>query len=336
MSSKKEPSADERFACVKKDPRFWEMPDTEQKVRIDKRFQSMFHDERFKLKYTVDKRGRPVNHTSTEDLKRFYKLSDSEQSDSEAARDEQQEKKKKKKKKKKMKAQAKVDELQDKEKEIDKGEEPVSKKTIKKMSLKSECETIRKAEPVKGVKVVEEEDDDDVDDDDEEYSDTDNGKGLSDDDDDDDVEVEDDEDGEDDDEDESESEDDSDSGPDLARGKGNIETSSEDEDDDDEEDLPQNEEEEIEHDWGEMWKDAPCAEQVSSRLAVCNMNWDRIKAKDLLALFGSFKPNGGAVLSVTIYLSEFGKERLKVEQTQGPMELTSLPDDPDADTEDQR
>ncbi|KAK2818222.1 hypothetical protein Q7C36_022155 [Tachysurus vachellii] len=325
MSSKKESSADERFARVKKDPRFWEMPDMEQKVRIDKRFQSMFHDERFKLKYTVDKRGRPVNHTSTEDLKRFYKLSDSEQSDTEAAPDEQQERKKKKKKKKKnVKAQAKVDELQDKEKELDKGEEPVSKKTIKKMSLKSE--------PVKGVQVVEEDDDDDVDNDDEEYSDTDNGEGLSDDDDDDDVEVED---GEDDDEDESESEDDSDSGPDLARGKGNIETSSEDEDDD-EEDLLQHEEEEIEHDWGEMWKDAPCAEQVSSRLAVCNMNWDRIKAKDLLALFSSFKPNGGVVLSVTIYLSEFGKERLKVEQTQGPMELTSLPDDPDADTEDQR
>lgn len=151
MSSKKEPGADERFARVKKDPRFWEMPDVEQKVRIDKRFQSMFHDERFKLKYTVDKRGRPVNHTSTEDLKRFYKLSDSEQSDAESDSDAAQEEQKKKKKKTK-KAKAKEDELQD-----EKGEEPVSEKAVKKKALKSnECEKIRKAEPVKGVRVVEE------------------------------------------------------------------------------------------------------------------------------------------------------------------------------------
>ncbi|XP_060755080.1 ESF1 homolog [Neoarius graeffei] len=311
MSSKKEPSADERFARVKKDPRFWEMPDVEQKVRIDKRFQSMFHDERFKLKYTVDKRGRPVNHTSTEDLKRFYKLSDSEQSDADDTHEEQ--------KKKKVKA---------KEEELEKGEEPVSKKAGKKKVLKSsECEKIRKAEPVKGVRVVEEveeEDEEELEEDEEEYSDSDKGVGLSDDGE------------EDDDEGESESEDDSDSGPDLARGKGNIETSSEEEDEDEVEEFLHHEEEEIEHDWGEMWKDAPRTEEVSCRLAVCNMNWDRIKAKDLLALFSSFKPKGGVVLSVTIYPSEFGKERLKVEQTQGPLELTSLPDDPDADTEEQR
>lgn len=99
MSSKKEPSGDDRFSRVKKDPRFWEMPDTEQKIKIDKRFQSMFHDERFKLKYTVDKRGRPVSHTSAEDLKRFYKLSDTELSDPEETPQGQEEKKKKKREK---------------------------------------------------------------------------------------------------------------------------------------------------------------------------------------------------------------------------------------------
>lgn len=69
---------DDRFLRVQKDPRFWEMPERDRKVKIDKRFQSMFHDQRFKIKYTVDKRGRPVNHTSSEDLKRFYKVSESE------------------------------------------------------------------------------------------------------------------------------------------------------------------------------------------------------------------------------------------------------------------
>lgn len=83
MTSKKKQDSDERFLRVQKDPRFWEMPERERKVKIDKRFQSMFHDERFKVKYTVDKRGRPINHTTAEDLKRFYKLSDSEDEDDE-------------------------------------------------------------------------------------------------------------------------------------------------------------------------------------------------------------------------------------------------------------
>lgn len=83
MSSSKKQDGDERFLRVRKDPRFWEMPEREHKVKIDKRFQSMFTDKRFKVKYTVDKRGRPINHTSTEDLKRFYKVSDSEEEEEE-------------------------------------------------------------------------------------------------------------------------------------------------------------------------------------------------------------------------------------------------------------
>lgn len=79
MLSKKKQDGDERFLRVQKDPRFWEMPEREHKIKIDKRFKSMFSDKRFKVKYTVDKRGRPIDHTSTEDLKRFYKISDSEE-----------------------------------------------------------------------------------------------------------------------------------------------------------------------------------------------------------------------------------------------------------------
>uniref|UniRef100_A0A672JW46 ESF1 homolog n=1 Tax=Sinocyclocheilus grahami TaxID=75366 RepID=A0A672JW46_SINGR len=172
------------------------MPSRERKVKIDKRFKSMFHDERFKLKYTVDKRGRPVNQTSTEDLKRFYKLSDSEQSDEEEE-NEQTEKPKKEQKVKKA-----DEEPQDEESGVEEDEE-------------------------------EEADEDD----------------------------------------ESESGDDSDNGPDLARGKGNIETSSDEEDDDDDDELEEclrHEEEEIEHDWGEMWKDAP-----RTYFAHCALLWPR-------------------------------------------------------------
>ncbi|KAI1896880.1 hypothetical protein AGOR_G00099400 [Albula goreensis] len=354
MADKKNQGGDDRFHRVKKDPRFWEMPEKERKIKIDKRFQSMFHDKRFKLKYTVDKRGRPVNHSSTEDLKRFYDLSDSDEPDS---KDEIQEGKKTlKKKKEKSKIKADADIQKDLEEE-EEGEEvmDVDEKASKtgKGALKSKNISNKDREPklapksfVRGVKVFEEGEEEEElgienDEDDAEASFAEDG---SDDGDSDDGSEEEDDDDDDDDDDEGESdleeesEDDSDSGPDLARGKGNVETSSdEDEDDDDEvEELLRREEEEIEHDWGEMWKDAPRTENISRRLAVCNINWDRLKAKDLLALFNSFKPKGGVVLSVKIYPSEFGKERMKLEQTQGPLELVTLPDNPDKDTEEER
>uniref|UniRef100_A0A8C7YGK1 ESF1, nucleolar pre-rRNA processing protein, homolog (S. cerevisiae) n=1 Tax=Oryzias sinensis TaxID=183150 RepID=A0A8C7YGK1_9TELE len=66
------------------------------------------------------------------------------------------------------------------------------------------------------------------------------------------------------------------------------------------------------------------------------MDWDRMKARDLLVLFGSFAPKGGAVLSVRIYPSEFGKERLKEEEARGPPELKALPEDSEEDTEEER
>jgi hypothetical protein len=56
-------------------------------------------------------------------------------------------------------------------------------------------------------------------------------------------------------------------------------------------------------DWGEMDKDAPRTEDVTRRLALCNMDWDRVKASDLMVLFSSFLPPGGVLskASVLIY-----------------------------------
>lgn len=58
--------------------------------------------------------------------------------------------------------------------------------------------------------------------------------------------------------------------------------------------------------------------EVSSRIAVVNLDWDNIRAADLMAVFASFCPSGGRVERVTIYPSEFGKERLAREEVEGP------------------
>lgn len=43
-----------------------------------------------------------------------------------------------------------------------------------------------------------------------------------------------------------------------------------------------------------------------------------------------------AGLCLQIYPSEFGEERLKAEESRGPMELKALPDDSEDDTEEER
>uniref|UniRef100_A0A8C8ERZ3 NUC153 domain-containing protein n=1 Tax=Oncorhynchus tshawytscha TaxID=74940 RepID=A0A8C8ERZ3_ONCTS len=330
MASKKDQSGDDRFQKVKKDPRFWEMPEKEHKIKIDKRFQSMFHDDRFKLKYTVDKRGRPINHTSSEDLKRFYNLSDSEEE-----REDGKDKEEEEEEKKKNKTQAKLGSVEGEDKVVDEPKKPL-KKGKASQSIKSGP---KGDQPIRGVRLCEEGDEEEDDkvphvdgDDVDQAASISDGSEDEEDDDEDEADVESGS------EDESGSESDEDSnssGPDLARGKGNVETSSDEDDDDDVEAILKHEEEEIQHDWGELCKDAPRSEEVTQRLAVCNMDWDRMKAKDLLALFNSFKPKGGVVLSVKIYPSEFGKERVQQEQTQGPLELIALPEDPDKDTEEE-
>ncbi|KAI2623684.1 hypothetical protein GGS21DRAFT_338055 [Xylaria nigripes] len=58
--------------------------------------------------------------------------------------------------------------------------------------------------------------------------------------------------------------------------------------------------------------------EVTKRIAVVNLDWDNIRAVDLMALFSSFVPQGGRVEKVAIYPSEFGKERMRREEVEGP------------------
>ncbi|KAJ3568432.1 hypothetical protein NPX13_g6421 [Xylaria arbuscula] len=77
---------------------------------------------------------------------------------------------------------------------------------------------------------------------------------------------------------------------------------------------------------------------ITKRFAVVNLDWDNIKSTDLMALFSSFAPQGGRVEKVSIYPSEFGKERMKREEIEGPpreiFKKTAQDDDEDEEDSD--
>ncbi len=74
--------------------------------------------------------------------------------------------------------------------------------------------------------------------------------------------------------------------------------------------------------------------EVTNRFAVVNMDWDHIKAMDLMALFSSFVPVGGRIEKVSVYPSEFGKERMQREEVEGPPREIFTKDQ-DSDDEDE-
>jgi hypothetical protein len=74
--------------------------------------------------------------------------------------------------------------------------------------------------------------------------------------------------------------------------------------------------------------------EVTNRFAVVNIDWDHIKSMDLLALFSSFVPVGGRIEKVSVYPSEFGKERMQREELEGPPKEIFSKKDNDSDEED--
>ncbi|CAG9939658.1 unnamed protein product [Clonostachys rosea f. rosea IK726] len=59
--------------------------------------------------------------------------------------------------------------------------------------------------------------------------------------------------------------------------------------------------------------------EVTKRIAIVNLDWDHIKSTDLMALFSSFLPGeSGKIEKISIYPSEFGKERMQQEEVEGP------------------
>lgn len=58
--------------------------------------------------------------------------------------------------------------------------------------------------------------------------------------------------------------------------------------------------------------------EVSRRIAAVNLDWDNIRATDIMAVARSFIPPSGRIDRVTVYPSEFGRERLEKEELEGP------------------
>jgi hypothetical protein len=58
---------------------------------------------------------------------------------------------------------------------------------------------------------------------------------------------------------------------------------------------------------------------ATSRFALMDVDWERVKAVDLLVVLRSFAPSGGLVKTVSVYPSDFGIARMAQEKKIGPM-----------------
>ncbi len=57
---------------------------------------------------------------------------------------------------------------------------------------------------------------------------------------------------------------------------------------------------------------------AACRLALVDLDWDKLRAVDIVAALRSFLPAGGSIKRVTVYPSDYGRQRMQQEAAQGP------------------
>jgi len=68
-------------------------------------------------------------------------------------------------------------------------------------------------------------------------------------------------------------------------------------------------------------EDVPMLEDSTKRLACLDMDWGNVKAVDIFAVLRSFVPDGGRIVSVTVYPSDYGMEKMEEEKAAGPRQI---------------
>ena len=264
--------SDDRFSRFSTDPKFRPVPRKERKAVVDDRFKGMFKDKRFVSKVTVDKRGRPAkSKSSDEDYKKYYRLEDGEDSEDDDSDDDDN---------------ANQEDSASSDESDDEGESvsdfnPIREEVVTDSGGDSSSSLDQAGEASivapDNFPVASEKDRSSV------SSQASSDKNIK---------------------------------PkikrklkdlkvDYARGEGRLDSgssSSEDESSSEEEEEEEEEEEAGAHfdKWGELDKDAETTDEATSRLAVCNMDWDRVGAEDIFIAMNSFCPTGGNVKCVKV------------------------------------
>ncbi|XP_042215539.1 pre-rRNA-processing protein ESF1-like [Homarus americanus] len=308
--------SDPRFAHISSDRKLRHVPKEERKIKLDSRFHSVLTDEKFYEKSTMDPRGRKGNYSTKEDLLKFYHMSSDEDSSDEADEDEEKDSNDDDDDDKVDENVQEDDNDDDVDDEVGEEEDSDDKVVVDEDEQNEENgeDIPTPAEERKGVTSDQNQIEEDN------LLNEENRK-------------------------EREAKERSEIPREVRRrlqdlnldyARGEVLFSDDSSDDDstttDEDDYTE------EFEWGELDQDAVWDNddrdvEETSRIAVCNLDWDRIKAADIMVLFSSFCPRGGSIKRVTIYPSEYGKQRMVEENLTGPQELKSVPSSGTKDTD---